>query len=86
MERKYINPVPDPDDEGQSRTVTIPFKFEQPVTKQEAADNINEWFRRGNTLTADMIQLTGTVGMCFRQVQPHLGSNDRDPNGYGPKP
>lgn len=80
----YLNPIPDPNDEPQSRTIAIPFKFEQPVTREEAAENINEWFRR-NTLTADMIQLTGSVGLCFQQGQPRLGRNDRDPNGYGPR-
>lgn len=80
----YVNPIPDPDDEPQSRRITIPFKFEEPVTRKEAAENINEWFRR-NTLTADMVQLIGSVGLCFQQVQTRLGPNDRDPNGYGPR-
>ena len=81
---KYQNPVPDIDDEEQSRTVTIPFTFPVPVTRAEAAENLNEWFRQ-NQLTAGNVKLTGHVGMCYKNVQPSLSRNDRDPNGYGPR-
>ena len=84
MER-YMNPIPDPDDEMQSRTVMVPFTFSDPVTAAEAAENINEYFRRGNVLSPGHVRLTGAVGICYRQRQPSLGRNDRDPDGYGPR-
>lgn len=80
----YQNPVPDMDDEPQSRSVQLVFTFEQPVTRDEAAENLNEWFKR-NTLTGDMIQLRGPVGMRDTQRQPCLGANDSDPDGRGPR-
>ena len=80
----YINPIPSPDDEPQSRTIMIPFTFQDPVTKEEAAESINEWFKE-NRLPAEAIHLTGAVGLCYKTVQPRLGKNDRDPDGYGPR-
>lgn len=80
----YQNPVPDVDDESQSRSVQVMFTFEQPVTREEAAENLNKWFKR-NTLTGDMVQLMGPVGMRYKQRQPRLGKNDSDPDGRGPR-
>ena len=38
----YRNPILDLDDEPQSRSVQITFTFEKPVTRAEAAENLNE--------------------------------------------
>lgn len=81
---QYQNPVPDPDDEPQSRTVMIPFRFEKPVTAREAAESLNIWFAH-NALLPENVRLTGRVGICYKQIQPSLGRNDRDPRGYGPR-
>ena len=80
----HQNPIPNVDDESQSCSVQIMFTFEQPVTRAEAAENLNEWFKR-NTLTPGMVRLVGSVGVCYKERQPRLGVNDRDPDGYGPR-
>lgn len=81
---EYINPIPSVDDEEQGRTVSIQFTFPHPVTKIEAAENINQWFKR-HSLDPDAIKLTGDIGIYYRREQRRLGVNDRDPKGYGPR-
>lgn len=84
ISRSYKNPVPDLDDEPQSRAVTITFRFEDPVTRSEAADNINEWFKQ-NRVTSDMVRLADMIGCRYKQPQSRLGENDTDPYGVGPR-
>lgn len=82
----YQNPIPSPTDENISRKVMVSFEFKKGVTKQEAADGINAWFKEnGGTLSADDILFNGNVGMAYTEVQPQLGKYDRDPDGYGPR-
>ena len=82
--KKYQNPIPDLDDELQSKSVVITFQFEDPVTRSEAAENINTWLQ-SNRLTTEMVQLRGAMGIKFKKVQNRLGEFDRDPLGYGPR-
>lgn len=81
----YINPIPSMDDEEQARIVTMQFLFEKPVTRHEAAENLNLWFKN-NKIEDGAIKLVGEVGTCYKRVQKFLGKNDRDPDGYGPRP
>lgn len=84
MMKTYTNPIPDLDDEPQSRSITIKFFFKEPVTRSEAAENLNEWFQH-NQVIPEMIMLTGNVGIYYKQTQSRLGVEDRDPKGYGPR-
>lgn len=56
----YLHPYPVnvPQAEPRCATVTISFRFERPVTRQEGTQNINEWFRR-NQLYEHMAVLGG---------------------------
>lgn len=80
----YQNPIPDLDDEPESRYVKIAFHFDNPVTQAEAAENINIWFEQ-NQITPEMIHLDGRIGTKYVNKQNRLGTEDRDPDGYGPK-
>ena len=83
--KTYVNPVVSLDDENIAKKVTVSFTFDEPVTKKEAADNINEWFKKGNCISEAAITLTGDIGVKYANVQRRLGFNDKDPEGIGPK-
>ncbi len=82
--KTYKNPIVSLDDENIARKVTISFTFDEPVTKKEAADSINEWFKI-NCISEALVALTGDIGVKYASVQKRLGSNDKDPNGVGPR-
>ena len=83
--KAYVNPIVGLGDENIARKVTISFTFDEPVTKKEAADNINEWFKKGNSISEASVTLTGDIGVKYENVQKRLGANDKDPNGVGPR-
>lgn len=83
-EKAWVNPIVGLDDENIARKVTISFTFDEPVTKKEAADNINEWFKT-NCIYETSVTLTGDIGVKYENVQKRLGANDKDPNGVGPR-
>ena len=82
--KAWVNPIVGLADENIARKVTISFTFEESVTKKEAADNINEWFRT-NCISEASVTLTGDIGVKYENVQKRLGANDKDPNGVGPR-
>ncbi len=82
--KAWVNPIVGLADENIARKVTISFTFEEPVTKKEAADNINEWFKT-NCISKASVTLTGDIGVKYENVQKRLGANDKDPNGVGPR-
>ena len=60
----YKNPIPSLDDEPQSETVTLTFKFDCPATKKEAAEAIRNWIME-NEIPLSIVHLTGNVSMRY---------------------
>lgn len=81
---KYKNPIPSLDDEPQSCTVELRFSFDGPVTREEAARNLTEFFTV-NDVKPNQIILTGQVGIRYKEKQDRLRACDSDPLGDGPR-
>lgn len=65
----YHNPIPSLDDKEQSKKVMFTCSFEEPVTVEEAAQYLTEYFKT-NPVTTTCIRLIGDVTVRHELPQP----------------